>query len=570
MGFADEGEGAFAARPAELAALGVALSDEAKNRKLVRLSEIGTFRYDGGAQKMFLDIPPERFQPSLVDARGQAVRTEPARAGHGAVLSYALAGTALQIDDERGGASAIDTSLTATFDGRVFSPSGLFRFGAITGTTLADQSPVVRLDTVWQHFNEANMTVTRVGDAISGPLAWTRPIRFGGVQYQRNFGLRPDLITNPLPVVTGTAAVPSTVDIFVDNIRTYSREVAAGPFSISNVPISKAQAMVSISAPVPVVEGHATVSLIEAITYDDEERRIVAASYGRPITDKVFGFATGSWDLTRNDGSVFVGFNVLLQDRQTASIGATATPNSRGMTAEYTGYRQDGPNYFGWRTSMTRGSNEREVAGMTYQGPIVRADAYASRTRQSTFVTAYVTGAIATIDGEVYVASQLDDGFAVVDIGHPGVEVQLDNRPIGKTDSRGRVFVPGLIGHNINQITFDPNVLPADVQPSEIKKHVVPMRGSGVVVDMKVKPAGSSALVEFVTPEGAHVPVGSPVRLAGVDGEFVVGFDGQAFFETLAPRNEATIELEAGSCKAEFPFTPEPGKQVFVEKVICR
>jgi len=35
MGFADEGEGAFAARPADLSALGIALSDDAKNRKLV-------------------------------------------------------------------------------------------------------------------------------------------------------------------------------------------------------------------------------------------------------------------------------------------------------------------------------------------------------------------------------------------------------------------------------------------------------------------------------------------------------------------------------------------------------
>ncbi|MBW6424946.1 fimbria/pilus outer membrane usher protein [Rhizobium sp. XQZ8] len=80
------------------------------------------------------------------------------------------------------------------------------------------------------------MPTYQVGDLITGGLAWTRPVRLGGVQIRRNFGLRSDLVTMPLPEVSGTAAVPSTVDLYVNSTRRSSHEVPAGPFSISDIP----------------------------------------------------------------------------------------------------------------------------------------------------------------------------------------------------------------------------------------------------------------------------------------------------------------------------------------------
>jgi len=40
-------------------------------------------------------------------------------------------------------------------------------------------------------------------------------------------------------------------------------------------------------------------------------------------------------------------------------------------------------------------------------------------------------------------------------------------------------------------------------------------------------------------------------------------------FEKLDGSNGATIELEGGACKAKFAFTPKPGEQVFIPKVVC-
>jgi outer membrane usher protein len=76
---------------------------------------------------------------------------------------------------------------------------------------------------------------------IAGGLAWTRPVRLGGIQIQRDFSIRPDLVTLPLPSFSGSAAVPSTADVYVNGVRTVSQDVDSGPFRINNLPILSGQ-----------------------------------------------------------------------------------------------------------------------------------------------------------------------------------------------------------------------------------------------------------------------------------------------------------------------------------------
>jgi outer membrane usher protein len=59
----------------------------------------------------------------------------------------------------------------------------------------------------------------------------------GGLQYGRNFGTAPLLITYPSANVAGSAVVPSTVDIYINNARAYSTPVKPGPFSVQNLPV---------------------------------------------------------------------------------------------------------------------------------------------------------------------------------------------------------------------------------------------------------------------------------------------------------------------------------------------
>src|SRR5436190_429095 len=49
--------------------------------------------------------------------------------------------------------------------------------------------------------------------------------------------MRPDLITFPVPSVSGSAAVPSTVDVLVNGTTVRSGSVAPGPFEVPQVPV---------------------------------------------------------------------------------------------------------------------------------------------------------------------------------------------------------------------------------------------------------------------------------------------------------------------------------------------
>lgn len=154
-----------------------------------------------------------------------------ATASPGLLLNYDLYGTA---DDQR------SSSLSAYTELRAFSGSGV-----LSNTTLSQSSRLpgagwqgrsVRLDTSWQTSFPARMLTLRVGDTLTGSLAWTRSTHVAGIQLSRNFSLQPYRVTTPVPAFLGQAALPSAVDLYVNGIRQYSGKVAPGPFQLNSAP----------------------------------------------------------------------------------------------------------------------------------------------------------------------------------------------------------------------------------------------------------------------------------------------------------------------------------------------
>lgn len=116
------------------------------------------------------------------------------------------------------------------------SPYGVLNQSGIIGDSVASTASFTRLDTTYTYTDNVSARQANVGDFITNGLSWTRSIRMGGGQLERDFAVRPDLVTSALPVLTSTAAVPSTVDVYVNNIKTYSQQVDPGPFAIANLP----------------------------------------------------------------------------------------------------------------------------------------------------------------------------------------------------------------------------------------------------------------------------------------------------------------------------------------------
>lgn len=228
-------DGRIAAEPNELVEIGLKVQRLSGAEALIAIDELPgvVYRYEESTQKIYLTCDDDRRIPKSYDARGAVDRPIAAQSDWGTALNYTLFGaTAKQIGKSQFTFSGANASL----DARLFSPYGTLTQTGILGTTTAREVDTLRLETTFTYSDQDTMRTHRAGDLISGSLPWTRSIRLGGLQVQRNFGLRSDLVTLPLPAFSGSAAVPSTVDIYVNNLKTYSQDVASGPYQISNVP----------------------------------------------------------------------------------------------------------------------------------------------------------------------------------------------------------------------------------------------------------------------------------------------------------------------------------------------
>ncbi|MCY1402145.1 F1 capsule-anchoring protein [compost metagenome] len=187
-------------------------------------------QYDSNTQRLLLNVPPH-WLPNQQMGRNSIYQRSPAQSSFGALASYDLYSSST----EHGMSYSSLWSDLRVFGGPgLFSTSGLYRHTYSGGEQTADS--YIRYDTRWIYSNENHMLTYELGDLVSNAMTWSSPVRIGGVQISRDFSVRPDVVTYPLPQFSGEAAVPSTVDLFVNGYKSSSSQVDPGPFSITNVP----------------------------------------------------------------------------------------------------------------------------------------------------------------------------------------------------------------------------------------------------------------------------------------------------------------------------------------------
>ena len=124
------------------------------------------------------------------------------------------------------------------------TPGVLLNSGVVR--SLGGHTESVRLDTTFTMDFPTRIERATLGDAISDGSTWGSAVRFAGVGWGRNFSLRPDLLTAPLLTASGTALVPSTVDVYVNNQKVSSATLPPGPFVIDQLPAVTGAGQVSV------------------------------------------------------------------------------------------------------------------------------------------------------------------------------------------------------------------------------------------------------------------------------------------------------------------------------------
>lgn len=705
-----------------------------------------TYRYDEPGQRMLFTAGDGARQASEYDARGMAP-PPPARSDTGLAVNYlAFAGSELPVRGREFTFSGASLSL----DARAFSDWGLLTQTAILGATTFDDTTALRLDTAWSYYDAGNLLTYRAGDIITGGLQWTRPVRLGGTQVSRNFGLRPDLVTAPLPTLTGSAAVPSTVDVFVDNVKVYTRQVNEGPFSISNVPVLSGGGTARVvvrdvtgretstelpffTAPLLLkpglwdfsaeagfarlhygydsfaydgalaaslsfrhgfqdwltIEGHAEatgglglagvgavfqagpkglasaavsastsdygtgaqayagydlrfgdiylqlstqrtfgeyadlasitadaavpgsgrglpgivggryiggfarplrsidrvslnfplifdpqirigIGYIPIVEYGGRRSELATLTFGRSLPYGASLFGSAFTDLADgNKLGLYAGVAFPLGYGMSGSVGAQRSQDSTLVTADAIRPMGREPGSTGWRVTVSEGDEQRQEAGVGMRTGVARLGATVRNFSDQVTGTAEVEGAIVWMGGRPFLSERIDDAFAVVEVGVPGVEVLYEHRRVGVTDDTGRLLVPDLRSYQKNRLAIDPQALPLDAEATRTETFVTPAMRSGLRVGFDVETDTRPAVVVLHGADGKPLPAGSAGRRS--DGEaFVIGYDGEAFLKKLAPTNTVEIETPAGKCMARFGYKAEPGSQTRIGPVLCR
>ncbi|UXN06884.1 fimbria/pilus outer membrane usher protein [Bartonella sp. HY761] len=131
--------------------------------------------------------------------------------------------------------------ISATVDSRITGKFGTFYTSELIRYSSqgfdGDKTQFIHLDSYWTFSDEKRMLTYQIGDVITRSLAWSRSTRLGGIQLRRNFSLRDNLVTMALPELTGSAAVPSSVDLYLNTAQRSIENVPSGPFSLTDMPV---------------------------------------------------------------------------------------------------------------------------------------------------------------------------------------------------------------------------------------------------------------------------------------------------------------------------------------------
>ena len=187
---------------------------------------VESLQFDAATLFMDLRLTPQSFALNRLQTR-RSTRIESITRSAGAFLNYDVL-----LDHGDGGLGRV---VFTELGGAIGSGVGL---SSQMWVSRPDMDRWVRLDSQYVIDDLDRVTTLKLGDAISRPPPLLgRPVRFAGLQWGTNYRIRPDLITIPVATLSGQAALPSTVDLYVNNVLQSRNPLPPGPFSISTGPM---------------------------------------------------------------------------------------------------------------------------------------------------------------------------------------------------------------------------------------------------------------------------------------------------------------------------------------------
>jgi outer membrane usher protein len=300
------------------------------------------YQLDRRALTINMTAPTALFSGHAMNAPGR-LRIAPTPSPLGAFLNYDVSVT--RSGNDFGAGALLELGV---FNGwGSGTSSAIVRHGSqVSGNTL------VRLDTTWRRDQPDSRRTLILGDTLSRAAHWSGGVRYGGLQWGNNFDLQPELITLPLVSMAGEAALPSVIEVYINDALRLRQNVEPGPFDIDQIPVvtGPGQATLVVTdilgrQQILTQDFYASQRLLRQGLHDwtvdigaiRENYGIEDFNYGRPFVAATHrhGFTnrlTGEFHghLTQDHGAVGVGGNWLLPG---SGVLSAASAISRGDQA---------------------------------------------------------------------------------------------------------------------------------------------------------------------------------------------------------------------------------------------
>ncbi|WP_347017314.1 fimbrial biogenesis outer membrane usher protein [Acinetobacter seifertii] len=221
-------------RSGDLKTLRIKMDEHIPDSQWVCINELKgiQFKYLENEQSLNLQVPASMLSDYSVDLTGQPttntnlLKMKPLNA---AILNYSMYHTIT--NDESifsGSAEGIFNSALGNFS------SGVLYNG--NNENSYSHEKWVRLESKWQYVDPEKVRIYTLGDFISNSSDWGSSVRLAGLQWSSAYTQRGDIVTSALPQFSGSAALPSTLDLYVNQQKIYSGLVPSGPFDVKQLP----------------------------------------------------------------------------------------------------------------------------------------------------------------------------------------------------------------------------------------------------------------------------------------------------------------------------------------------
>jgi outer membrane usher protein len=252
-----------------------------------------------------------------------------------------------------------------------------------------------------------------------------------------------------------------------------------------------------------------------------------------------------------------------LGERTTAQATAGGGTPGMGASAGVSRSLPVGPGY-GYRVEGEAGAVASRGSGLfQFQTGFGRYEAQVDQVGTTTLGVVRAAGGIVIAGDRVFATRPVEEAYALLRVGVPGVTAYLENQEAGVTDDQGDLLVPSLLARYSNRVSIRAADIPMDYEVGKIEQVVAPMRKGGMVVRFEVAPI-RAVLGRLRLDDGGGVPGGGELTVVqdGAELRSPTTADGRFFLEGARPgRHAVEVTWRGGTCRATLVIPEKAGVQ---------